>query len=106
VVMKLQKNMHDGAAAHYNSCVRRHAQESGLGVEGYCMSSSVARSDFIHVEINERARSPVPSQMYRRCRDKILGSCDSVRCRHINVVMTHFLPCTDLTFAFKWMRDC
>jgi hypothetical protein len=45
VVMKTQKNMHDGAAAHYNSRVMRHAQESGLGVEGYCMSFSVARSN-------------------------------------------------------------
>jgi hypothetical protein len=40
--MKLEKNMHDGAAAHYNSRVTRRAPESGLGVEGYCMSS-VAR---------------------------------------------------------------
>jgi len=43
--MKLQKNMHDGAAAHYSSRVTPHALESGLGVEGYCLSSSVASSN-------------------------------------------------------------
>ena len=107
MAMKLQKNMHDGAAAPYSSHITRHAQENGLGVEGYCISFSVARSnshEFIHVEINERARSPVPSQMYRRCRDKILGSCVSVRCGHFNVCMKHYLPCTDVTSAFKWTK--
>ena len=32
--MKLQKNMHDGAAAHSSSRVTRHGLDSGLGVEG------------------------------------------------------------------------
>jgi hypothetical protein len=45
VVMKLQKNMQDGAVAHYIILLTRHAQESGLGVEGFCISSSVARSN-------------------------------------------------------------
>jgi hypothetical protein len=64
--MKLQKNMHDGAAAHSSSRVTRHGLDSGLGVEGkVCPPRSpvLIRINFIHVELNERARSPVPSQM-------------------------------------------
>lgn len=64
--MKPQKNVHDGVAAHYNSCATRHAQESGLGVEGIVcppQSPGLIRMNFIYVEINVRGRSPVPSQM-------------------------------------------
>ena len=60
--MRLQKNMHDGAAARHNSRLTRHAQESGLGVEYYACPSWSPRlihMNFIHVDISERAPSDV-----------------------------------------------
>ena len=99
--------MHDVAAAHNSSRVTRHALESGLGVEDFVCpprSPVLIHMNFIHVELNERAPSPFPSQMYRRCRERILGSCDSVRCGHVAVCVTHFLSCSDVTSAFKWTK--